>query len=94
MRKQHLGDADVIVNHLALGKSCFWIKDFVQIRNPESAYVESIFVCDETSRILGEIGIHNSSNNVNVDLRNFSSGTYFIRINSGDKVIIRRIVKM
>src|SRR5262249_19093204 len=35
--------ADVIINHLTFGKPCFWVKDFVQIRNRQANAIDFEF---------------------------------------------------
>ncbi len=65
--------------------------DFITIQNAE--LIEKIQISDQKGRIILSKTPNNESS-LTIDLRNYSSGIYFVLVDSGGKTFSKKIVKM
>jgi hypothetical protein len=61
----------------------------VQINFGDIKHSGTIAICDITGRAL-QLTSFNLQTEVRLDVSNYSTGTYFLKIDTGDKILIRQ----
>lgn len=55
--------------------------------------VQKVTVYDAIGKVVYENMTDTNSTNVRIDLSEFTTGMYFVKINAGEKVIMKKIIK-
>lgn len=68
--------------------------DIITIRNDSGLNLKSALIMDISGRILKSVNLNKLGRDGVISLQNFTSGHYFVKINSNDGNIVRRFIKL
>jgi len=70
------------------------VTDTVILKNPSNLVINTIKISDILGTNVLNIDTSNSSSTIDINLDGLSSGVYFIKINTENGVILKKIVKL
>ena len=67
-------------------------QDFIKIESPDVNLIKNVEIFDMNGRLINFIN-KNSSQNLQIDVKYFDAGIYFIKLNLGNQSVVKRFIK-